>query len=164
MDGEQAGHNKTATSRKLDWLDALNADPAVRPFAFKVGFAIAKHVNARTGEAMVSDETISDITSISMRHVRAGRELLKARRWISWKRTRTANVYRLLSTNVNNALDLLILRRDARRERRAKRMLERHPSASLNHRDRQPSAELDRQRTAEQDRQPSADIHLRGTP
>ena len=45
----EPGHNKTATSRKLDWLDALAVDPAVKPYAFKVGFAIVQHVNARTG-------------------------------------------------------------------------------------------------------------------
>lgn len=164
MDSDHANHNRTATSRKLDWLDALAVDPAVKSFAFKIGFCIMQHVNARTGKAMVSDETIADKTSLSRRHVRNGRKLLQARGWIEWRRTRTANIYKPLDTNVNSATDLLTLRRDGREQRRKKTALRNgQPSATLSQRDRQPSATLDRQPSAQQEWQPSADIHLRGT-
>ena len=141
---EQATHNKTATSRKLDWLDALAVDSAVRPYAFKIGYCIMQHVNARTGKAMVSDETIADKTSLSRRHVRNARELLRSRGWITWTRTRTANIYRPLERLVNSATDLLTMRRDARQERRQQNALRNgQPSATLNTRDRQPSATHD---------------------
>ena len=68
---------------------------------------------------MVSDETLADETSMTARHVRRGRELLRERGWIERKRTKTANLYRPLSKLLNSALDLLTTRRDDRQERRA---------------------------------------------
>ena len=146
---DQAGHNKTATSRKLDWLNALLVDPFLKSYAFKVGFCIMQHVNAQTWKAMVSDETIADKTSLSRRHVRNGRELMRDRGWIKWRRTRTANIYTPLDTNLNSLTDLLTTRRDARDDRRKKTALRNgKPSATLSQGDRQPSATLDRNPSA----------------
>ena len=121
---EQAGDNKTATSRKLDWLSALAVDPAVKSYAFEIGFAIMQHVNFKTWKAMVSDETLADETSMTTRHIRRGRDVLRQRGWIQWTRTKTVNVYRPLDTHLNSALDLLTTRRDDRQERRERRQAE----------------------------------------
>jgi hypothetical protein len=141
---QEPGHNKTATSRKLDWLGALAVDPAVKAYAFKVGFAIVQHVNARSGWAMVSDETLADETSMAPRHVRRGRELLRERGWIERKRTKTANLYRPLSILLNSALDLLTTRRDHRQERRARRRAAQADAEVLSHQPQQDAEVLSR--------------------
>ena len=164
MTAPEPGHNKTATSRKLDWLGALAVDPAVKPYAFKTGFAIVQHVNARTGWAMVSDETLADETSMTTRHVRRGRDLLRQRGWIQWKRTKTANLYRPLSKLLNSALDLLTTRRDDRQERRGDVQHRWTPRSYLTNRKRTPRSYPERTPRSGREWTHRSYIHLRGTP
>jgi hypothetical protein len=144
--------SKSFTSLKLDWINALMSDGEVSSTAFRIGFCIIQHVNERTGVAFVSDETISDKTGIRNRQVREARNLLRDNGWLIWKRTRTANIYRLLATNINAITDEQILKREQRQDRR--------DSAEPKSPDRRKSASLDGRKTAEQEWLDSADIHL----
>jgi hypothetical protein len=113
--------DKSWTSRKLDWMDAVAADPRVPALAFEVGFIIAQAINARTEIAFVSDDTIADRTGCKRRAVHSARNLLRECGWIEWKRTRTANEYRLRFEKINLVLDMQTVKRDQRAERRQKR-------------------------------------------
>ena len=153
--------SKSFTSDKLDWLNALMSDGKISSTAFRVGFCIAKHINQHTGITFVSDETIGDETNISRRRIIEARNLLKNEGWVIWKRTRTANVYRLLSDNLNAILDEQIKKSDLREERR----LARRVVPKLTHL-KSPvvpiSSQHDALKTAQQDMPESAHIHLMG--
>jgi hypothetical protein len=112
----------TFTGRKLDWLKCCNFDRRLQSFDFKVAFVIVQHVNARTGCAMLSDETIADEAGgHSPRSVRRARDRLKAAGWLDWKRTRTANIYVLSWENFERFVDAIMDARDLRQEHRARR-------------------------------------------
>ena len=108
-------------SEKLDWIDTLIADPTLDARAKLVGICIMQHVNQNSREAFLSDETLSDKTSISIRSVHRARTALRNASWLAWRRTRTANVYVPLTTRMNAIIDRQILLRDERNERRKRR-------------------------------------------
>jgi hypothetical protein len=147
--------SKSFTSLKLDWINALMSDSKISSTAFRVGFCIIQHVNEHTGLAFVSDETISDKTATCNRQVREARNLLRDKGWLIWKRTRTANRYRLLANNLNAIIDEQIIKKELRIERR-----DRRKTAEPKLPDRRDSAVLDGRISAEQERRDSADIHL----
>jgi hypothetical protein len=153
-----------ATSRKLFWLTCVNFDHSrVKPYDFRVAFVIAQHINRNTGNARLSDETIADEAGGSLRNVARARQLLREFGWLTWRRTRTCNVYSLNHDRVSRTLDMLTASRDARREMYQKRKTT--PPAKPP--DMTPVAGLKPQDTtpvASRDMTPVADIHLRGTP
>lgn len=107
------------TSKKLDWMKCCCFDRQLQAHDFAVAFVIAQHINARTGITMLSDETIAmESGGRSERSIRRSRVRLRDAGWLDWKRTRSANVYRLNHHKVNQMLDLLIAMRDARKEKR----------------------------------------------
>jgi hypothetical protein len=110
--------NQTFTSRKLDWLKCVCFDRLVQPYDFKVAFVIGQHINQKTLTACLSDETIADESGGSARNVKRSRVRLREAGYISWRRTRTANVYRLRFEKVSGIFDAIISSRDARKERR----------------------------------------------
>jgi Helix-turn-helix domain len=156
---------KTFTSRKLDWLDCLAHDSMVAPLAFEIGYCIMSHLNAKSGRAWVSDETLADKSGNSERTVRRARTQLRAAGWITWKRTSTANVYTPQFQKVNAMLDSIISKRDERTERREKRRRKtnshRPQLADHKPRDRTQMAGHDRPELTEHDRPELADIHFR---
>jgi hypothetical protein len=87
---------QVSVSEKLDWVDAMMADHGLDATATRVGHCLARILNRESGKAFVSDSTISDMTGISVRRVIVARNDLRAAGWITWSRTRTANVYSLL--------------------------------------------------------------------
>jgi hypothetical protein len=108
------------TGRKLDWLKCLAFDRRLQPqpFDFKVAFVIAQHVNQRTGSAMLSDDTIAyEAGGGSERNALRARKRLRDAGWLTWHRTRTANVYRLSFDKVERTLDMMTAAREARREK-----------------------------------------------
>jgi hypothetical protein len=153
------------TGQKLDWLKCVAADPRIKPRTFEIAFAIMQHVNARTGETMLSDETLGDETGSARRDVYRARKALIDSGWLACRRSKLATVYRPLTRNINRALDLLTLKRDARKERRDKRRLsQRHgpPVAHSKQHDGPPVAQLHEPPVAHPDEPPVARIHLRG--
>jgi hypothetical protein len=117
---EDKANKKTFTGEKLDWLNLVNADPRLDASAFKVAFCIAQHINQNSGTWMLSDELISDKTSLPTRTVQRARKALRDLGWINWRRTGGANVYWLLNGQVNAMLDHLTMLKDARNEKRIK--------------------------------------------
>jgi hypothetical protein len=187
-----AAKSTTVTGRKLDWLKCVAFDPRLKsyPYDFKVAFQIAQHVNERTGNAFVSDETIADKTGGgSVRNVWNARHRLRDAGWLTWRRTRTASVYSLNYGRVNGVLDMITVSSEARHEKRRKRATAERAMSAANstrrpkpptsadercitprktsRRDMNHSSGLDARdmnHSSDQDMNCSADIHLRGTP
>lgn len=120
---EAAANAKSATSEKLDWLDALCIDPRVRPSDFKVAFKLIQFRNAQTGMCNPSYETIADETGLKPETVRACVKQLSNRGWIAVKRPNRSkpNVYMFRNNHVNDMLDRRIMLREARAEQRKER-------------------------------------------
>jgi len=119
--GNDGAELRTFTGRKLDWLNALSADPKMDSKAFEVGFCIAQCINQVSHLAFLSDETIADKTHISRPGIIRARMALQKRGWVDWKRTGGANHYWILMNNVGALVDYqqtLKRERDANRERR----------------------------------------------
>jgi hypothetical protein len=151
-----ADSNRTFTSRKLDWLDTLAFDRRLSPLAFKVGFRIIQHVNASTGRTRISDATIADEIGCPARNVYRPRILLRDTGWLTWRRTRTANIYEIKFDNVERLLDLMTAARDVRKEqwqRRQNRLRDHALVRNLNQPDCAP--------TRTQDCAPMRNKHLR---
>ena len=79
------------TSVKMDWLDRLLSQ--VDGNTFKVGFAISKHLNERTGECFPSIERIAAVTGLSRSAVNRAIDKLREGGWINSHRTRGPSVY-----------------------------------------------------------------------
>jgi hypothetical protein len=123
----EADQHQRWASHKFDLFTGMSADPRLDARAFEVGFCIVQHVNARRGTAILSDDTISDKTGIPKRWVLRARSLLRETGWLRWERTRTANVYQVLSGPLNAVLDHQEMLKEERRERLSKKR-ERRPS------------------------------------
>jgi hypothetical protein len=152
--------DKTFTGKKLDWLRCVSFDRRLQkyPYDFKVAFQIAQHVNEKRGTAFVSDAVIADKAGGGTpRNVAKARKRLSEFGWITWRRTRTANVYTLDFAKVNDTLDTMTIWSDERRERRQK--LANGKLRDINH-----SSDLkapDMNHSADQVRNHSSDRHLR---
>jgi hypothetical protein len=156
----KADQRRSFTGEKLDWMTALSADPRLDARAFEVGFCIAQHVNAETGLAILSDDTISDKTGIPKRWVLRARKSLKDAGWIDWQRTKTANIYWTLGHRINAVTDHQIILREKRAERQTKAKnacLETPPVAHLKHRRTPPVALLETPSVAERETPPVAE-------
>ena len=163
----EAAEKRSFTGDKLDWMTALCADPRIDARAFRVGFTIAQHINMRKGVAFISDETISDKTSIPTRWVQRARALLRTTRWIDWKRTQSANLYWILPGNIDPVTDHQIMLRDARADRRASPKSNRRVSPRVAHLmgwDTPQVASSDPPQVANPDPPGVADKHLSSTP
>jgi hypothetical protein len=113
---------QTFTSQKLDWLKCCCFDRRLLPHDFRVAYAIAQHINSRTGKTILSAETIAEESGAgSTRSVQRSRDRLRDAGWLVWTRTTSANIYRLKYDQVDQMLDLLIATRDARRACRMRR-------------------------------------------
>lgn len=83
----------TFTGRKLDLTNAVCFDRSIRDYAKFVMSVIVSHLNEKTGHTKLSDETIAFESGGASRRkvIRARKEL--QRRWLTWQRTLTANIY-----------------------------------------------------------------------
>jgi hypothetical protein len=169
---------KEFTSLKFDWLDAVAVDPRVRAAAFKVAYCIMQHVNAQTMVAILSDEVIHDKTDISLPEVKRHRAALRDAGWLSWTRSKTANRYTPLYDKLGAAQDLLLLKKEARDERRVQRRErgtptlpdrspailpkpeDSSPAIPENIEDGSPAILPDRSPAILRDRSPATNIHL----
>jgi hypothetical protein len=86
---------------------------------------IAQHINQKTGQAMLSDDAIADEAGRgSIRNVFRSRQRLRGAGWLVWRRTRLANVYKLLFDRMDRTLDMITTSREARREKRIRNKTE----------------------------------------
>jgi hypothetical protein len=153
-----ADHVKSFTSWKLDLLQCLAADPRIRRMVFEFAFCILQHMNSKTLQAFVSDETVRDKTGICERDAYRARQVLKATGWLDWRRTRTANIYTFSDKNVNTTFDLLELKKEARQDRREKKRRGCVLTQESEQKGGDMTQESDHVRTLE------SDIHLTSTP
>lgn len=121
MTDEDKALLKSWTSQKLDWLRCVAVDSQIKPGMFETAFAIIQHVNAKTMVAILSDQTISDATSISLAEVYRHRQGLKKFGWLTWTRSRTAMRYTPLFERINSMLDEIEYRKEQRDARRIER-------------------------------------------
>lgn len=114
---------RSATSEKLDWLNALRIDPRLRPSDYKVASALISFRNAITGVAYPSYETLADETCLKPETVRTCVKKLSEAGWIKVQRPKRSmpNVYKFSHEHVNAMLDRRTMLRDARAEIRQER-------------------------------------------
>lgn len=156
--------SKSFTGDKLDWMTALSADPRLDARAFEVGFCIAQHINAQSGITILSDDTICDETNIPKRWVLRARQSLKHIGWIDWRRTKTANIYWTLGSQIEAVNDHQKILKEKRIERQSKARKARQETPRVAHLKYQetPQVELlESPPVAEQEMPPVANIHLR---
>jgi hypothetical protein len=111
----------------------------------------------------VSDDTISDKTSIPKRWVLRAHQSLRDTGWIDWRRTKTANVYRTLGDRINAVTDHQIILKEKRTERKSKSRKARQetpPVAHLKYQEVTPVALPETPPMAERETPPVVNIHL----
>ncbi|UPK31876.1 hypothetical protein IVB18_05320 [Bradyrhizobium sp. 186] len=185
-DGAQAHHSEIArrsfASFKFDWMSALAADPRLDARAKVIGNCILSHINQHSGEAILSDRSISDETAIPERGIIRGRGPLRKHGWVDWRRTGGANVYRVRSDHIVAMNDRLARLKSQRNADTKSRKGARRVAPSVAERDyrndmppvaerknNQPSQigqsqHCDPSPVAEHVQPPVADKHLNGTP
>jgi hypothetical protein len=165
---------------KFNWMDCLVRDHSLHPSAFKTAYAILQHVNSKTLEAWVSDETLSEITGQSRVTIQRHRQALKKARWLSWRRTKTASLYEPLFDKVDAGLYAIEIERKHRKERRNTRRerqplkpemttYDASPVVQQDKHDASPVMQQDASPKVQRDASPMRHIHLRdntygGTP
>jgi hypothetical protein len=96
-----AADKSSLGSFKLSWLESImSAYPEIDNAALRVGLCIALALNQRRW-AYISTKAISDRTGISVTRVKVALAKLRDHGWLIWKRTRDANVYKLLLLDKN---------------------------------------------------------------
>lgn len=119
-----ADDKRSLGSIKLTWLQTImSAFPEIDHATYRVAACIAFTVNQASRYARISSQAIADKTGVSLTQVKAARKTLRDHGWLIWKRTRDANLYKLilLERNVSDIDDRQNIRRDRRNEvRKAK--------------------------------------------
>jgi hypothetical protein len=108
---------KLFTAAKGDWITCLACDARSPPYDRVIGIVVAQHINWRTGQWKLAEETIAYESGCSTRNVTRALKRLRKRGWLTWRRTLTANVYRLDFGNVKAILERLREARDGRKKR-----------------------------------------------
>src|SRR6266581_1334310 len=111
---------KTATSEKLDWIDAVIADHRLDDTAKVVAISIMQHVNHEAGTAYVSDQTVGHKTATRRQRVVEARNDLRAAGWITWKRL--PNKPNLYSTLTGPMADIAVKQQELKQQREEMRM------------------------------------------
>jgi hypothetical protein len=80
---------------KLDLLHAINSDPHLQPSDVAVALALVKHLSVKTFSAWPSQETLAEITHMSVRNVDKCLKRLRHAGWLQWARgnMQKSNVY-----------------------------------------------------------------------
>jgi hypothetical protein len=83
------------TKDRLAWLEQVQDDHALSPSAFSIAFAIARHLNRRTGLAFPGREALAAMTGVSVRQVSDHVQALRDRGHLSLQRRRNqSTLYR----------------------------------------------------------------------
>ncbi len=114
--------SKSWTSLKLDLLQCLSADPRVGHRDFRIAERILRQVSEDKGTAYISDATICDeVTKVDRFALNDFRKLMVSIGWIEVlprKRRKHATTYRFLTKNINPLLDVILVKREARKAAR----------------------------------------------
>lgn len=115
---EKPKPESTFTGRRLDLLRALRFDRTVDDYAKLVMHIIVDHLNEKTETAFLSDDKIAFETGSGWsRKVGRARRKLREAGWLSWKHTRTANVYTINWAKADDILIILKRERDAKNKK-----------------------------------------------
>lgn len=83
------------TKDRLAWLEQIQDDRALSPSAFCIAFAIARHLNRRTGQAFPGRDALAAMTGLSVRQVTDHVQALRDRGHLSVRRRRNqSTLYR----------------------------------------------------------------------
>jgi DNA-binding transcriptional regulator YhcF (GntR family) len=114
--------NQTFTGDKLDWMSAVSHR---KPSYFVIAFWIAQHISGRWREGFPSQQTLAELTGLSVPTVKRAVKWLEVNGWLNVKRERTYdhkarkykthNTYSLRMDNVQAALDDIAVLRHRRR-------------------------------------------------
>ncbi|MGV8952821.1 MAG: helix-turn-helix domain-containing protein [Cypionkella sp.] len=77
---------QTFASFKFDMMDAMMVDHRLKPSDFKVGYALLHFMNGSNGDTYPSNETLAEVTGLSMRTILYCLENLRDTGWITWWR------------------------------------------------------------------------------
>lgn len=147
----------TFTGRRLDLLRAVRIDRTVTDYAYRVMSVIVDHLNEKTERTFLSDDRIAFETGSGWpRKVVRARRILRDAKWLSWQRTRTANIYSVDFVKAAAVLAIIERERNARRRKASK------TADKMAQIGRQRPTSPDRTFRADLDRTPASDIHLRG--
>jgi hypothetical protein len=124
------GNQKFSVFRHT-WRHAVTADSKTRLTAFDklVAVVICDAINDEKQYWMMSDELIAILIGKpgSASRVWEARKRLKAGGWLTWTRTRDANVYRLRGDNVMATLDEIMRQKGELKARQQQRQNQRGP-------------------------------------
>lgn len=155
---------KSATSAKLDMLDAICRDPRVTPGEFKVAYCLAQ----RQGPKGIcpSQEYVSIETGFKPRQVRSHIAKLVAKGWLrkSRRNRQLSNQYEFVTEHMEAVNDRFQSAKDNLMDKRKSRISDRQDRAAQEFPDGQNVAASDRQDRAAPDRQNIAANNLSGTP
>ena len=119
-----ADDRRSVGSLKLNFLQTvMSAYPEIDHATYRVAACIAFTINQASRYARISDRAIADKTGVSLTLVKEARRTLRDNGWLVWKRTRDANLYKLmlLEENVSDIDDRQTICRDRRNEARKTR-------------------------------------------
>jgi len=86
----------TFTKDRMAWLERVQDDRGLTPSAFSIAFAIARHLNRRTGQAFPSREALAAMTGLRPRQVTDLVHALRGRGHLAMRRRRNkSTVYTL---------------------------------------------------------------------
>ena len=90
------------------WLSAIRFDRRVTDFEYRVMSALADHINQKTGLAYVSDDILAiEIGCKYRQSIERSRRKMRLLEYLTWTRTRDANLYRINSEKVAGVLDMM---------------------------------------------------------
>ena len=105
-------HRKTAR-----FAESRPLRPTLNHCAKVVMAAVVDHLNERSERTKLSDNTIASEIGSTPRHVRRAREELREAKWLTWSRTRTANIYAVNFSKGALILAAMKRSREAKREK-----------------------------------------------
>lgn len=85
------------TKDRMAWLERVQGDRGLTPSAFSIAFAIARHLNRRTGQAFPSRDALAAMTGLRPRQVTDLVHSLRDRGFLALRRRRNqSTVYTLI--------------------------------------------------------------------
>lgn len=117
---------------KLDLISALASDRSLKPADVRVALVLVKHLNQGSFAAYPSQETIAEVTHMTVRNVMKCLDRLKASGWLRWQRgnRQKPNLYEFDDQKVADEVARM-KEEDRARSKRAKSR--RKPASEVNH-------------------------------
>ncbi|WP_173088941.1 winged helix-turn-helix domain-containing protein [Devosia sp. 1635] len=120
------------SSWKLDMMKAMAFDPNLHASDVRVAFALLHHLNGATWLLYPSQQTLSDLTHMTVRNVITCLGRLQASGWLHWRRgnRQKSNEYEFIADNLPAALARL---KEQEMDRRRGRTRSKKPIPDMNY-------------------------------